>query len=263
MFLKDYLPNLHKKYHKVTFSGIAFNSKKIKKGYIFFAFKGTKSDGNFFIDDAIKNGSKIIISNKFKKIGWKKNVLFLRDKNPRKLLTEFSLKIFNKKPNNLIAVTGTNGKSSVVNFYYQIAKLNNIKAASIGTLGVKGLKTEINFNNTTVDTIQINSILQKLYQKKVGNVILEASSHGLKQNRLDGLKFDIGIFTNLTRDHLDYHKTLQNYLNSKLILFKKLMKKNAVAIYDAQLNSASKLKELQNQIRLRYLQWEAIIQVFQ
>tara|TARA_Y100000816_G_scaffold289973_1_gene277605 strand:- start:6662 stop:9508 length:2847 start_codon:yes stop_codon:yes gene_type:complete len=244
MFLKDYLPNLHKKYHKVTFSGIAFNSKKIKKGYIFFAFKGTKSDGNFFIDDAIKNGSKIIISNKFKKIGWKKNILFLRDKNPRKLLTEFSLKIFNKKPNNLIAVTGTNGKSSVVNFYFQIAKLNNIKAASIGTLGVKGLKTVEKFNNTTFDTIQINSILQKLHQKKVGNVILEASSHGLKQNRLDGLKFDIGIFTNLSRDHLDYHKTLQNYLNSKLILFKKLMKKNAVAIYDAQLNSASKLKRI-------------------
>ena len=133
MLLKDFFPNLNKKYHKVSFKGIAFNSKEIKNGYIFFAFKGSNTDGNLFIEDAIKNGSKIIISNKQKKTGWKNNILYLNFKDPRKLLAQFSSKIFNKKPNNLIAVTGTNGKSSIANFYFQIASLSNVKAASIGT----------------------------------------------------------------------------------------------------------------------------------
>ncbi len=244
MLLKDYFPNLNKKYHQVSFKGVAFNSREIKNGYIFFALKGNNTDGNLFIKDAIKNGSKIIISDKLKKIGWKKNILFLNFKNPRKLLALFSSRIFNKKPNNLIAVTGTNGKSSIANFYFQIASLNKVKAASIGTLGINGLKIKKNFSNTTFDAIQINYILQKLKQKKIENVILEASSHGLNQNRLHGLKFDIGIFTNLSRDHLDYHKTFQNYLNSKLILFKKLMKKNSCAIYDDKLKIASNLNRI-------------------
>ena len=85
-------------------------------------------------------------------------------------------------------------------------------------MGVTGLKVRKNFSNTTFDTIQINKILKKLKERKIENVILEASSHGLNQNRLDGLEFDIGIFTNLTRDHLDYHKTFKNYFNSKLSL---------------------------------------------
>ena len=217
MLLKDYFPNLNKKYHELSFKGIAFNSKEVKKGYIFFAFKGKNTDGNFFIKDAIKNGSEIIITDKFTINGWKNNVLFLNYNNPRNLLAKFSSKIFNKKPNNLIGVTGTNGKSSIANFYFQILTLNRSKVASIGTLGVTGLKVKKNFSNTTFDTIQINKILKKLKERRIENVILEASSHGLNQNRLDGLEFDIGIFTNFTRDHLDYHKTYKNYLNSKLI----------------------------------------------
>ena len=244
MLLKDYFPNLNIKYHKVSFTGIAFNSNEIKKGYIFFAFKGSNTDGNLFIKDAINKGSKIIISDKFKKSGWKNNILHLHFKNPRNLLAKFSSKIFNKKPKNLIAVTGTNGKSSIANFYFQILTLNKIKVATIGTLGVNGLKIKKNFSNTTLDTIQINKILEKLKLKKIENVILEASSHGLSQNRLDGLKFDIGIFTNLTRDHLDYHKTFQNYFNSKLILFKRLLKKKSYAIYDDKLKISSNLNKI-------------------
>ena len=145
MQLKDYFPNLQKKYHKLSFKGIAFNSKEVKEGYIFFAFKGNNTDGNLFINEAIRNGSKIIISNKFKTNNWKDNILFLKYDNPRNLLAKFSSKIFNKKPNNLIGVTGTNGKSSIANFYFQILTLNSIKAASIGTLGITGLKVKKNF----------------------------------------------------------------------------------------------------------------------
>ena len=145
MLLKDYFPNLHKKYHKISFTGIAFNSNEVKKGSIFFAFKGSSTDGNLFIKDAIQNGSKIIISDKIKKTRSKNNILFLSVKNPRKLLSQFSSKIFNKKPKNLIAVTGTNGKSSIANFYFQILKLNKIKVASIGTLGIHGINIRNKF----------------------------------------------------------------------------------------------------------------------
>ena len=122
-------------------------------------------------------------------------------------------------PKNLIAVTGTNGKSSVADFYFQILKLNNIKVASIGTLGVKKNNSLFKLPNTTIDPLSLSQILKNLKKQKIDNVILEASSHGLVQNRLDGLKFEAGIFTNLSHDHLDYHKTMKNYLKAKLYLF--------------------------------------------
>ena len=172
MLLKDYFPNLQKKYRKLSFTGISFNSNQVKKDYIFFAIKGNYKDGNLFIKDAIKNGSKIIITDKLKKNVLKNNILFLKEKNPRNLLAQFSSKIFNKKPNNLIAVTGTNGKSSIANFYFQILTLNKVKVASIGTLGVDGLKIRKNFSNTTFDTIEINKILKKIKENKIENVIL-------------------------------------------------------------------------------------------
>ena len=243
MLLKDYIPKLNSKYHKINFSGIAFNSKEVKKGNIFFAIKGSNTDGNFFIRDAIKKGSKVIVSDKCKN-EFKNNILFINHKYPRKLMAQISSKIFVKKPNNIIAVTGTNGKSSIANFYFQILKFNKIKVASIGTLGVSGIKIKKNFSNTTFDSIQLNKILKKIKENKIDNVILEASSHGLDQNRLHGIKFDIGIFTNFTRDHLDYHKTFKNYLDAKLILFKKLMKKKSLAIYDDELNISAILRKI-------------------
>ena len=136
MQLKDYIPNIDKKYKDIFFSGICFDSTKVKKNNIFFSIKGNTNDGNNFIPIVIKKGSKIIITEK--NIRKSQNgIIFIRRKNIRKLLAEVSFKIYKKKPKNLIAVTGTNGKSSVVNFYYQIMKLNKKKVASIGTLGVK------------------------------------------------------------------------------------------------------------------------------
>ena len=243
MLIKDYFPNLNKNYSKIKFKGIAFNSKLVKKDFIFFAIKGNKIDGNKFINEAIKKGAKIVVSQKIKNKSNKK-ILYIYDKDPRKLLAEVCSKLNNKKPNNLIAVTGTNGKSSIANFYYQILKLNKIKVASIGTLGIYGLNFKKKFSNTTFDPIELNKILSILKLKKINNVILEASSHGLKQHRLDGLKFNTGIFTNLSRDHLDYHKTFKDYLESKLILFKELMKKKSTIIYDSESKESKKLKNI-------------------
>ena len=243
MFLKDYYPKLNKKFVKVNFNGIAFDTSDVKKKYIFFAIKGNNLDGNKYIKDAIKKGSKIIISEKVKE-GFKNDILYLKNKNPRSLLAKFASKINYKRPNNLIAVTGTNGKSSIANFYYQILKLNKIKVSSIGTLGINGINYEKNISNTTFNPIQLNKILSFLKNKKINNVILEASSHGLKQHRLDGLKFNLGIFTNLSRDHLDYHKTFKDYFDSKLILFRKLMKKKSSIIFDEDLKITKKIKNI-------------------
>ncbi len=243
MQLKDYITQINKKYSNIFFSGISFDSSKIKKDNIFFAIKGDKFDGNNFIDLAIKNGAKIIVSEK--KINKKrKNVIFLYNKNVRKLLAEISYKILKKKPNIMVAVTGTNGKSSIADFYYQILDLNSKNVASIGTLGVKYKGKKKILTNTTLDPIQLSSILKNLIREKIKYVIMEASSHGLKQNRLDGLLFDVGIFSNLSHDHLDYHKNMKNYFKSKLYLFEKLMKKKGSIITDKNIPQMRIIKDI-------------------
>jgi len=243
MFLGDYFQNIKDNYKKFFFSGISFDSNKIKKNYIFFAIKGNKKDGNSFISSAIFNGAKIIITEK--KINRLKNgILFIQSKNIRKLLAEISFKINNKIPNNIIAVTGTNGKSSIADFYYQILDLNNKKVASIGTLGIKSKKFKKDLSNTTIDPTQLSKILSNLKKQNINNVIMEASSHGLSQNRLDGLSFNTGIFTNLSQDHLDYHKNIKNYLKAKLYLFEKLIKKNGSIITDEKIPEFKKIKKI-------------------
>ena len=243
MILKDYIPNTNKKISEVYFSGIAFDSSKVKKDNIFFAIKGNKFDGNDFIENAIKKGAKVIISEK-KFIKKEKKIIFLHSSNIRKLLAETSYKILCKKPKKLVAVTGTNGKSSIADFYFQILKFNSKKVASIGTIGLRYNDKKKTLVNTTSDPIQLSSILSGLKKRKIEFVIMEASSHGLKQNRLDGLMFDIGIFSNLSHDHLDYHKSIKDYLNSKLYLFNKLIKKRGTIITDASIPQAKQLKNI-------------------
>ena len=257
MLLKDYIPNVNKKFRNFFFSGISFDSSKVKKNNIFFAIKGIKFDGNNFIPKAIKKGSKVIISEKKIK-EFKNGILFIHTKNIRKLLAEVSYKIYKNKPKNLIAVTGTNGKSSIANFYYQILKLNKKRVASIGTLGVKSNILNLNLSNTTIDPIQLGQILTKLKNQRINDVIMEASSHGLKQNRLDGLKFNTGIFTNLSQDHLDYHKNLKNYLKAKLHLFENLIKKNGNVITDDKIPQFKKIKKIsiKNNLKLHTLNSE-------
>ena len=250
MQLKDYFPNIEKKFQKFFFSDIAFDSKEVKKNTIFFAIKGNKIDGNNFIQHAIKRGSKIIVTEKKVK-KFHNGVLFIQSKNIRKLLSIIAFNICRKKPNNLIAVTGTNGKSSVADFYYQILKLCKIKVASIGTLGVKSRGININLNNTTIDPIRLVLIFKKLNKHRINNVIMEASSHGLKQNRLDGLKFNSGIFTNFSQDHLDYHKNLKNYLKAKLYLFQNLIEKKGNIITDENIKEFQKIKRISIKKKLK------------
>ena len=148
-------------------------------------------------------------------------------------------------------MTGTNGKTSIANFYQQILSLNNKKVASIGTLGVLSKKLNLKTNNTTVDPVSIHKILHKLKKLSIDNVIIEASSHGLKQHRLNNIEFKTALFTNLSRDHLDYHKTIKDYLNSKLILFNKLVKIKGNIVFNEKIKEAKQLKKISKQRKLK------------
>ena len=245
MQLRNFIPDIDKNY----FSRICINSSNVKKNDIFFAIKGNKYDGNKFINIALKKGAKIIVSEKKKKIK-KEGIIFVNTSKIRKLLAETCYSFLKKKPKNLVAVTGTNGKSSIADFYYQILNLNSKKVASIGTLGVRYKNKKKKLNNTTLDPISLCKTLVKLRHEKINHIIMEASSHGLQQNRLDGLMFDTTIFSNLSHDHLDYHKNMRNYLKTKLYLFEKLTKKEGHIITDASIPQSKEIKKISNKKKI-------------
>ena len=258
MLLGKVFKNINQKFKSIKFNNIRFNSKDCKPDDIFFAITGNNLNGNNYINDAITNGAKVIVSNKnFNGLN-KNKILFIKSQQPRKLLAEVASNFYYKKPKNIIGVTGTNGKTSIANFYYQILNLNNKKVASIGTLGVKSKKFKLKTNNTSIDPINIHKILKKLKELKIENVILEASSHGLKQYRLNNISFNTALFTNLSRDHLDYHKTFKDYLNSKLILFNKLLNYKGNIIYDNKIPQAKKLKLISKNRKLKNYNFDGI-----
>ena len=243
MYLNQILKSVSKRHSKIKLSGISFNSKTIKKDNIFFAIEGKNKNGEKYIKEAIKKGaSVIVIKKKNKKINISIPIIYV--KNPRKSLSEACSNFYKLKPKQLIAVTGTNGKTSVANFFYQILNLNKIPAATIGTLGIYSNKFKKKTNLTSMDPIYLHKNLQLLAKKKINNIILEASSHGLQQNRLDNLKFKIGIFTNFSHDHLDYHKTMKKYFDAKMYLFKSILHKNSKIITDRKNSKLNEVKKI-------------------
>ena len=151
-------------------------------------------------------------------------------------------------------MTGTNGKTSVADLFYQILSLNKISAASIGTLGIKYKKKIIKTGLTSPDTISIHKYLELLKNNKIDNVIIEASSHGLDQSRLHHINFKAAIFTNFSQDHLDYHKTMKSYFNAKLILFKKILSNNSSVIIDKTIKESSALKKIAKKRKLKLME---------
>ena len=243
MLLKKLIKNLPKEYKKISIQGLAVDSKKIKKGFIFFAIKGSKFNGEKYISEAIKKGAKVIVCSKncsFKS----KKIKVIRSSNTRLLLSEICSKFYKSKPKNIIAVTGTNGKTSVADLFYQLLTLNNIPVASIGTLGTKYKNKIIKSNLTSPDTISLHQILKKIKENKIENVIIEASSHGLSQKRIDNLKLKAGIFTNFSQDHLDYHKSMKLYLKAKLHLFTNILHTKKIIITDKSLKEFKILKKI-------------------
>ena len=250
MLLGNLLKFTNKKYRKIRVDSISFDSRKIKKKDIFFAIKGNQTSGTKFIKDAISKGASIIVSDKKTKYKNHKTP-YLLVKDVRKSLAEASSNFYKKKPSNIIAVTGTNGKSSVANFFYQILSFNKISAASIGTLGIFSKNYSKKINLTSMDPLSLHKNLQILARNKVNHVILEASSHGLDQKRLDNLNIKTGIFTNFSQDHLDYHKNMKSYFNSKMYLFKNLLNKNSKIITDEENKEFKIIKNIANKRKIK------------
>ena len=215
------------KISQILKNNLSCDSRVLKKGEIFFDLLSNKNQINPFIKNIIAKKPKLIISSiklDYKKIKIKKNV--------KKFYYTIIKKKFPNIPSDLSAVTGTNGKTSVANFFFQINRLNKIPCANIGTLGYFYNNKYIPSSLTTPDIYKIYEFLNLIKKNKINKVILEASSHGLNQGRLYGLRFKNSAFTNFSQDHLDYHKSMKSYLNAKLILFKKLLKKRANIICD-------------------------------
>ena len=252
MLLKKLIKNISGNKKDIFISGLATNSNEVKKNYIFFAIKGNKVNGEKFITKAIQKGASVIVCSRACKIK-NKNILIIKTSKIRHLLSNVASKFYPSKPKNILAVTGTNGKTSVADIFYQMLTINNIPAASIGTLGIKYNGKIIKTNLTSPDTISIHKYLHYLKKKKIDNVIIEASSHGLHQQRMHHIKFKAGIFTNFSQDHLDYHKSMTSYLNAKLILFKEILNKNNFIICDKEISPFYKLNLIAKKKKLRVI----------
>ena len=250
MLLGNLLKSTNKDYQKIHVEGISFDSRKVKKRDIFFAIKGNKTSGIKFINDAILKGASAIVSSK--KVKYKnQRIPFLLVKDVRKSLAEACSNFYKKKPSNIIAVTGTNGKSSVAYFFYQILILSNIPVASIGTLGLLSNNYNKKTKLTSMDALSLHKNLQILSKNKINNVILEASSHGLDQKRLNNLNIKTGIFTNLSHDHLDYHNNMKSYFNSKMYLFINLLNKNSNIITDEENKEFKVIRNISNRRKIK------------
>jgi MurE/MurF fusion protein len=256
MLLKKIIKNLPPNINKnIKINGLSLDSRQIKKNYLFFAVKGKVTNGERYIFDAISKGAKIVVCShkcQITKIT-KSKIPIIKVRNISKVIIQACKKFYFRKPNNIIAITGTNGKSSVAEFYHQILTMHKIPVASIGTLGIKTKNKIKKTSLTSLDIISLHRELSEIKNQGINNVAIEASSHGLSQNRLSGLDFKTAIFTNFSQDHLDYHKSMKNYLQAKLILFSKLLKKKQNIITDNQIKEFKKLKAITKKKNLNML----------
>ena len=212
-------------------SGLAVDSRAVKPGDVFFALAGAKTDGARFIDQAIAAGAVAVAGDHPPQGGLR--VPFVATPNPRRALALAAAKFFPQQPATIAAVTGTSGKTSVAAFTRQIWQRLGHESASIGTIGLVSPKRTIYGSLTTPDPIALHRQLDEIAREGVTHLALEASSHGLDQYRLDGVRIAAGGFTNLSRDHMDYHPDVAHYLAAKLRLFRDLVAADGAAVISA------------------------------
>jgi UDP-N-acetylmuramoyl-L-alanyl-D-glutamate--2,6-diaminopimelate ligase len=219
----------------VEITGLSADSRTVKPGYLFAALPGRRADGRDFIADALARGvAAVLVPSRFEIEGIAaRNIAFLADDNPRRRFALMAARFFGAQPRTIAAVTGTNGKTSVAEFTRQIWAQCGFRAASIGTLGVSAPGVERPGALTTPDPVSLHQILAELAGDAVDHLAFEASSHGLDQFRLDGVRVTAAGFTNLSRDHLDYHGTMDAYFRSKLRLFESVMAEGGTAVLNA------------------------------
>jgi UDP-N-acetylmuramoyl-L-alanyl-D-glutamate--2,6-diaminopimelate ligase len=216
---------------RVPITGLAADSREVKPGYLFAALPGVKTDGTRFIAQALERGAAaILVPRGAKRVT--NSAAIIEDSDPRRRLALIAARFYGLQPKIAVAVTGTNGKTSVASFVRQLWAGQGFRAASLGTVGVVSPSgTEI-LKHTTPDPIELHGILAALANEGVTHLALEASSHGLQQRRIDGVTFAAGAFTNISRDHLDYHASFEDYFAQKLRLFAELLPNDAIAVVD-------------------------------
>jgi UDP-N-acetylmuramoyl-L-alanyl-D-glutamate--2,6-diaminopimelate ligase len=210
-------------------TGVTSDSRKVAPGMVFVAVAGTKADGASYAADAARRGAAAIIAAKGASVSIDGTPVFLVE-DPRLALAKLAAKIFPRQPETMVAVTGTSGKTSVAAFTRQIWEQAGNAAASIGTTGVVAPGRNDYGSLTTPDPVELHKLLTELADAGVTHASMEASSHGLDQRRLDGVRLAAGGFTNLGRDHMDYHPTVEDYHRAKLRLFDTLLPKGAPAV---------------------------------
>jgi len=236
MKLREILPanaEFDARHADLSVGGVTADSRTVKSGDLFVAITGGKSDGRRFVEAAITSGAAAIVAELPSETPIPESVALVRVDNARRALALIAAKVYSRQPRTIAAVTGTSGKTSVAAFTRQIWNALGHRAASIGTIGIVAPSGETYGSLTTPDPVALHRSLDKLVGDGVTHLAIEASSHGLDQHRLDGLQIAAAGFTNITRDHLDYHPSFDAYFAAKLRLFKDLLAPTGTAVVDA------------------------------
>ena len=234
--------------NQVEISAIEQDSRMVKDKSAFFCLIEDEKKATLYINQALQNGASVVVAN-FDKISYnfqesiiinKNPIIFINAVKPFNLLVSFLKSLYSPLPKNIYAITGTNGKTSTAEFIRQIFEIVAIKSASIGTLGVKTNNQDldnkfINSSLTTPDIVSLYKNLAILKKNQIDDVAIEVSSIGLEQQRIAGIPLAIGLFTNFTQDHLDYHQSMEAYFSSKMMLFTEYLTDNGIAILNSDI----------------------------
>ena len=229
-------------------SGFAIDHRKVARGTVFGAFKGSRFNGEDFIADAIGAGAVAVVARPEATV---QGAVHIADAEPRRAFARLAAKFFAPFPETVVAVTGTNGKTSTVELTRQLWRMAGHHAASIGTLGVTTANDQVSTGLTTPDIVTFLSNMAGLAREGVTHAAFEASSHGLSQYRTEGLPVRAGAFTNLSRDHLDYHGTMEAYLEAKLRLFTEVIDEDGAAVVWMDDGASARVAELASERGVR------------
>lgn len=232
-------------------SGLTADSRDVRPGWLFAALNGTKANGAQFIADAVARGAAAVLVGEDTSIDVPENVAVIHDTNPRRALALMAARFHGRQPEMIAAVTGTNGKTSVASFLRQIWEADGLAAASLGTTGIMFRGETEPLIHTTPDPVSLHAKLADLAERGATHLACEASSHGLAQHRLDGVRLSAGAFTNISRDHLDYHPTPEDYFNAKMRLFSELLQPGQSAIIDMDSQGGERAAEVARARKLK------------
>ena len=215
----------------IEVTSVEYDSRKVKEGSVFVCITGLKTDGHKFIDSAVKNGAKAVVVQKECEVP--EGIVCVKTENTRHTLAHMAARYYGNPSEKMriIGVTGTNGKTTTTYLIKSILETMGRKTGIIGTIQNCIGDRVIHADRTTPESLELQELFKEMYDEKVDDVIMEVSSHSLDLHRVDECNFEIGMFTNLTEDHLDYHKTMENYRDAKAILFT-MCKKAVINIDD-------------------------------